>query len=486
MNLFAKIFIGFWLSSAAIVVSWMLAAQYFDPVPSGFDSGSNSHPPDQGPPPRAEGPPPRGEAPPPRGKRPSRGDRNGQKRLEGPKPPRSMFRIYYGLQNVEAEELPGWIKQQEEKENIDILLVDKAGTEIFGRSLVPGAKTVASKLAGFRRRTTHREGKVQLFGQELYRPEWGQLSMIIATHPPASPLVTLVMEHLWLRLLLALIISGGISYLISRYLTRSLKNLQQASRALAEGNLDTRIEVATRGGDETAHLARDFNSMASQLQEQIQAQKRLLNDVSHELRSPLARLKVALALAERDPSRVAELLSRIDRETERLDELIGQLLTAPDTSIELEDSIDLVSLLAELCDDAKFEVQTEHKNIVFETASQEAVVRSHGDLLKKALENVIRNALHYSPPESSVQVRLLDVNGRYRISVQDAGPGIPEPELEKIFEAFYRVDEARQRETGGFGLGLSIAHRVITQHRGSISACNMQPGLQICIDLPIA
>lgn len=474
MNLFAKIFIGFWLSSAAILASWMLAAQYFDPVPAGFENRGSPLSSSKHPPPGGEGPrPPRVE-----GRGPGRGD--------AARPPRSMFRIYYGLQNVEADELPAWIEQQEKKENIDIFLVDKSGEEIFGRRLVPGADKVAEKLAGFRRRTTHREGKVLLFGQELYRAEWGQLSMIIANHPPASPLVTLVMEHLWLRLLLALIISGGISYLISRYLTRSLNSLQLASRALAEGNLDTRIEVASRGGDETAHLARDFNTMASQLQEQIQAQKRLLNDVSHELRSPLARLRVALALAERDSARVPEQLSRIDRETVRLDELIGQLLTAPDTTIELEDSIDLVSLLGELCDDARFETQAEHKHITFETASQEEVVRSHGDLLMKALENVIRNALHYTPPEGSVQVKLRRLKDTIRILVQDTGPGIPEPALEKIFEPFYRVDEARQRETGGFGLGLSITHRVITQHRGNIRATNTRPGLQICIELPAA
>jgi len=397
-----------------------------------------------------------------------------------------MFRIYYGLQNVAAEKLPGWIKQQEEKEDIDIFLVDPSGEDIFGRTLSPGAKIVAEKLSGFRRRTSHREGRVVVFGQELYRPEWGQLSMIIVNHPPASPLLLLIMEHLWLRLLLALIISGVISYAISRYLTRSLKGLQMASRALAEGNLDTRIEVAASGGDETAHLARDFNSMAAQLQEQMQAQKRLLNDVSHELRSPLARLRVALALAERDPTRVPEQLARIDRETERLDELIEQLLCVPDTSIELEDSIDLVTLLTELCDDARFEAQTDHKSIVFNAIPPEAIVRSHGDLLKKALENVIRNALHYTPAQSSVRVKLTRENDAFRISVQDAGPGIPEPALEKIFEPFYRVDDARQRETGGFGLGLSIAHRAIAQHRGSISASNIQPGLEICIELPIA
>lgn len=465
MNLFAKIFIGFWLSTAAIVGSWLLAAQYFDPAPEAFENA---------PPPHADNPgPPRGE-----GRRPPRGG--------GPKPPRSMFRIYYGLQNVAADELPAWIKQQEEKEDIDIFLVDQSGADVFGRKLTPGAQIVAEKLSGFRRRTSHREGRIVMFGQELYRSEWGQLSMIIVNHPPASPLLMLIMEHLWLRLLLALIISGAISYAISRYLTRSLKGLQQASRALAEGNLDTRIAVATSGGDETAHLARDFNSMAAQLQEKIQAQKRLLNDVSHELRSPLARLRVALALAERDTSRVPEQLARIERETVRLDELIGQLLTVPDAAVELEDSIDLVTLMTELCDDARFEAQTDGKSISFDTVLPEAIVRSHGDLLKKALENVIRNALHYSPAQRSVQAKLMQDKGDFKILVQDAGPGIPEPALEKIFEPFYRIDDARQRETGGFGLGLSIAHRAIAQHRGSISASNIQPGLEICIKLPAA
>ena len=275
---------------------------------------------------------------------------------------------------------------------------------------------------------------------------------------------------MWLRLLLAVIISGAISYGISRYLTRPLKNLQQASRALADGDLATRIAVPVKGGDETSELARDFNSMAEQLQAKIQAQKRLLGDVSHELRSPLARMRVALALAEKEPSRTAEQLHRIELETERLDTLIEQLLTAPDTRTHMEDSIDLVALLREVCDDAGFEAQAQNKRLQLACAAADAVVRSHADLLKKAFENVIRNAVHYTLPGTCVRVRLTRQGTNWLVCIEDQGPGVPDDQLEKIFEPFYRIDEARQRETGGFGLGLSIARRAIEQHGGTICA----------------
>jgi signal transduction histidine kinase len=458
MNLFAKIFISFWLSTAAIIGSWLLAAQYFDPPPEAFES-FDKPPPGKGRPDR----PPRPDA--------------------SPGPPRQIFRLSYGLQTVAADELPKWITKQEKKHNIEIFLIDQQGTEIFGKQLTPGVDKVLQKLSGFRRRTNHREGRTMFFGQEFHRPEWGPVNLIIAQATPASPFIRYITEHLWLRLLLALLISGAISYTVSRYLTRPLKSLQQASRSLAEGDLNTRISVPASGGDETDELGRDFNSMASQLQEKIQAQRRLLNDVSHELRSPLARLRVALALAEKDPASTSQQLQRIDRETERLDELIGQLLAVPDATIELEDSLDLVSLLRELCGDAHFECQQHDKQVHFYSETDEAVVRTHSDLLKKALENVIRNAVNYSPKGTSVDVALSQASDSLVITVDDSGPGIPEAELQQIFEPFYRVDTARQRETGGFGLGLSIARRAIEQHTGTIRAANRHPGLRITIEL---
>ena len=398
--------------------------------------------------------------------------------------PRNMFRIYYGLQNVSAENLRGWIREQEKKEDIDIRLLNERGEEIFERELLPGTDKILQRLSGFRRRAALREEKLMLFGQQLYRPEWGSLNLIIGARPPASPIVKLLTEHLWLRLLLALLISGAISYAVSRYLTKPLKSLQLASRELADGNLATRLQVSDRGGDETDELARDFNSMAEQLQEKIQAQKRLLNDVSHELRSPLARLRVALALAEREPQRVAEQLQRIEMETERLDELIGQLLSVPDTQIDMEDSLDLVGLLQQLCADADYEAQNADRRIEFASHLDEVIVRTHGDLLKKALENIIRNAMHYTPTGTAVGVSLGANNGSWLITVDDTGPGIPDADLERIFQPFYRIDEARQRETGGYGLGLSIARRAVEQHGGSIVAENREQGLRVTIRLP--
>ena len=308
--------------------------------------------------------------------------------------------------------------------------------------------------------------------------------MVLAFDRPASPVLRALREQLWLRLLLALVISGLISFAVSRYLTRPLKRLQLASRQLATGDLDVRIPVPGRGGDETVELARDFNSMAEQLQDKIQAQRRLLHDVSHELRSPLARLRVALALAERDPGTSAEQLRRIDRETERLDELIGQLLVIPDAPLELHDSVDLVGLLRELVEDAGFEAGEQHKSIALVTRLSEAVVPTHGDLLKKAFENVIRNALAHTPRQEQVAVELRSTDGNYAIEVIDRGPGIPTDALERVFEPFFRLDESRQRDTGGYGLGLSIAKRAVAQHGGEISARNTSQGLCVTITLP--
>ncbi len=512
MNLFAKIFLGFWLSMIAIIVSWLLAGRYFVLYDGGFPDFPH---PSQQAAPAAERPPPAGVALPgasrPGGDRLG-GDRAGisQQTLVSPMLPgpgfrdlgpgsHSIYRIFYGLQTVARDELEDWIRERENEDGLDIRLVDSEGREIFDRKLIPGSEAVISRLAGFRRRVLHRENDRMMFGQEMFRPEWGQLKLIIVPRPPASPLIAFLTRHLWLRLLIAVLISGAISYLVSRYLTRPLKHLQRASRELADGNLAARIDVPERGGDETDALARDFNSMAAQLQDKITAQKRLLSDVSHELRSPLARMRVALALAEKDPQRSPEQMLRIERETTLLDELIGQLLTTPDSASSMEDSLDLVSLLQAVCDDAAFEAKAEGKSVVFQTELSEALQRSHGEQLKRAFENVIRNAVRYTPSDTSVTVRLSQkplgrhTNG-YKVVVEDCGPGAPEPELERIFEPFYRIDEARQRETGGFGLGLSIARRAIEQHRGSITAENRQgcaaggdaqlTGLRVSITLP--
>jgi signal transduction histidine kinase len=471
LNLHGKVFLGFWLSMLGIVGAWLITDQYIKQFPEHQEVRQDLNL-DFGEPPPREFDGPRSRRPPHR---------------DSPPPPRAIFRIHYALQNLPLEELPEWIEDLESKMNMRVLVYNRQGHEIFQAKEVPGSFEVLEKLGGERRRASLRQSDKVFYAQEIFRPEEGRLAAVIVSLPPRSPFLHALTQYLWLRLLLAVIFTALISFFVSRFLTRPLKALQLAARRLAEGELDTRIDVPISGGDESARLGRDFNTMADQLQQQIEAQKRLLNDVSHELRSPLARLRVALALAERDPENAEAQLTRIDHETERLDELIGQLLEMPDYDLELEDSIDLVGLLEELCADAHYEAQLQQKQVVLSCEPAEAVQPTKGDLLKKALENVIRNAVHYTSEHSEVEVSLICLENTYQIRVCDQGIGAPEEMLEKLFEPFFRVDEARTRETGGYGLGLSIARQAILRHKGAIRAFNRtgyEAGLCIEIDLP--
>ena len=266
-------------------------------------------------------------------------------------------------------------------------------------------------------------------------------------------------------------------------MTRRISALRKATENLANGDLDSRIDVPDCGGDETAELGRDFNRMADQIKEQLKARERLLHDVSHELRSPLARLRLASTLAqESDNSK--NYLQRIDHEVERLDSLISQLLIPPDDTFHGEDSIDLTALIKELIADASFEAEPEGKQVNFECNLDEALINTSGDLLHKAFDNIIRNAVSYTATDTSVDISLTASINELEIRVKDHGPGVPEKDLEKLFDSFYRVDTARERTTGGYGLGLSIARRAIEQYGGSIRAENTGDGLTVTARLP--
>ena len=224
---------------------------------------------------------------------------------------------------------------------------------------------VAEQLRGRKRRAHLETSRERLLAHDVYRAELGHIRAVVSLPTGRSPVITTLGENPWLRVALAVLISGLICYLLSRLMTGRLKELRLASRRLAGGELEARIAVRESGGDETDELARDFNSMASQLQERVDAQRRLLSDVSHELRSPLARLRIALALAQEDRDNEAQYLQRIEHETERLEELIGQLLSSQGGNIELDTHIDLVPLLQQLCADANFEARASGAREVF-------------------------------------------------------------------------------------------------------------------------
>ena len=443
-NLFVKIFLGFWLVTITILGSWLIAARYFESIPQATHSGNPAGP-----------------------------------------PPRFMKQLMYDLQNRSDAELPALLKTAKQKHGFDIYLLKRDGQDLYGRNLAPGVSDINRQLKGRHRRAFLETPDYHLLGHHIYRSEQGRLNAIVAFKPPRRGLINALGKNLWLRVTLAALVSGVVCFLLSRAMTNRFKQLRLASRRLARGDLATRIAVRNKGGDETDELARDFNSMAEQIERQIKSQKRLLSDVSHELRSPLARLRIALALAQEDTPNSTRHLQRIDHEAERLEELIEQLLSSQVSGSSLDVHVDLVTLLTELCADASFEGEAAGKRVQFSCDMDEAVVITHGDLLKKTFENILRNAVAYTSDNSVVHAQLSRSSEMFVVRVEDQGPGIAESELDRVFDEFYRVDTARPRETGGYGLGLSIAKRAITRHHGNISAQNTANGLAIIVSLPV-
>jgi two-component system sensor histidine kinase CpxA len=294
------------------------------------------------------------------------------------------------------------------------------------------------------------------------------------------------------RIAVAILIVGLVCYLLGLYLTSPLKKLQSTVKSFAEGNLNVRVspELGNRG-DELADLGREFDHMAERIEALISSQKRLLADISHELRSPLARLSVALELARKNivDGRPAPALDRIEQESDRMNQLVGQLLTLTRLESGAErvppETVSLEDLLQQVIDDADFEAKSVGKR-VHAIHMDQCRVKGSSELLRSAVENVIRNAIRYTSEGTAVEVSLNWRLDTAVLTVRDHGPGVPEEELKHIFEPFYRVSEARERSSGGVGLGLSIADRTVKLHGGAIRAENIGDGLLITIDLPLA
>jgi two-component system sensor histidine kinase CpxA len=304
------------------------------------------------------------------------------------------------------------------------------------------------------------------------------------------------------QLPVAIAVGGATTFVLVLVFTRPLVKLRKAARELAQGNFRTRVtEPASKSvffrGDEFQALVHDFNHMAERLESLVGAQQLLLRDVSHELRSPLARLNVALELAREDVDPDTEIethLGRIERETERLNKLIGQLLTL--SSMEAIDHVNsfepisLNELVEQVIPDAVYEAQQRQCSVTFR-ANAEYVIHGNRELLYRAVENVLRNAIRYTEENSEVKIRLAaeprEMSRVAVLEISDRGPGIPETELRSIFQPFYRVDRARSAGTGGFGVGLAIAERAVKLHHGEMRAFNRAGGgTTVRLQLPIA
>ena len=295
-------------------------------------------------------------------------------------------------------------------------------------------------------------------------------------------------------LLIAVLTSGLVCYLLAGYLTAPVVRLRAATQKLAAGDLTARAGVKSNRHDEIGELVRDFDGMAGRMETLVGEQNRLLNDISHELRSPLARLNVALGLArQRTGPEAASALDRMELESGRLEEMIDRLLTLSrlEAGQELLDrsSLQLGELIQEIAKDADFEAQSRNCQVVA-VVEQECAVTGSPALLRSAIENVVRNATRYTIEGTAVEVRLQNEVSSGRsvavIRVGDHGPGVPEGALEKLFHPFFRVDDARGRQTGGSGLGLAITERAVRLHGGTVSAANLPAGgLMVEIRLPL-
>ena len=305
------------------------------------------------------------------------------------------------------------------------------------------------------------------------------------------------------RLLIGLIISVLVTFGITMVITRPIGSLREAARQLAAGNLRARAKWPKgrknpKRSDELWGLVYDFNEMADRLESLVDAQMLLLRDVSHELRSPLARLSVALELAreEAQPG-MEDQLERIERETGRLNALIGQLLSLShlESTTRLPERlpVSLRCLVKELLPDMEYEAQRRNCRVIFEDAGDASRDKIQGspELLCRAAENVIRNAIAYTAEGTSVEIQLTDeyrAGERFTVlRVRDHGPGVPEEALQSIFRPFYRLDLSRQRSTGGYGVGLAITDRAVRLHGGAVTARNATGGgLVVEMRLPVA
>ena len=275
-------------------------------------------------------------------------------------------------------------------------------------------------------------------------------------------------------------------YWLALHLTSPVRQLQKAVERFGGGDFTARVGSNRR--DELGQLANTFDRMAGRIETLLAAERRLLLDISHELRSPLARLGVAVELARTGEDREAAL-NRIQKESDRLTALLGLLLQVTraegDPRSLRRDHVRLDELVQQLVEDSAIEAAARGCQLVF-GERQPVTVEGDPELLRRAMENVIRNAIRYAPPATAVEVTLGRRNGAAVVDVRDHGPGVPEEALPRLFDAFYRVEKSRATSSGGIGLGLSIARRAIELHKGEIHARNAQPGLEVEIELPIA
>jgi two-component system OmpR family sensor kinase len=395
----------------------------------------------------------------------------------------------------------------------DLYIIGPDGQDILGRRLSDSA---ARRLEYFNRESMSepepdafppppapppapppRNFRPQRAAPQIVGPDGSAYTVLLVPRRP-SIFGALSLPGISLMILcIALVVSAFASWWLAQHLSAPIRRIQEGARALASENLDARGGASLRVSaglegrrDEVAVLARDFDAMADGLIANRAAVTRLLRDISHELRSPLARMRLAVGLARQPTADSARQLDRLEREIERLDDLISQVLKlarlhGTDAPIERE-PFDIGEMIEEIVHDANFEGAAKGCTVSIAGAPGLSV-NGNRELLRSAVENVLRNAVRYSPPGAPVDVTVERGEGGLAVWIRDRGPGVPAGDLERIFEPFFRVAESRDRNTGGEGIGLAITSQVMRAHGGAAKAGNRAGGgLEVRLGLPPA
>ena len=306
----------------------------------------------------------------------------------------------------------------------------------------------------------------------------GQSRLIVLTPPPFN-IWAFVPYYL---LILAAVV--GISWLLAIGIVRPVRQVARAVGRFGQGDLTMRVDVTRR--DEIGDLARAFNDMAERIETLLTAERRLLQDISHELRSPLARLNIAIELARRADDREAAA-ARLQKEADRLASLVGSLIEVTriegDRTLQKFESVSAREIVDGVVEGCELEADARHCRIVVHNQATRTLL-GHRELLWRAIENVLRNAIRYAPRDTEVTVDAQDSSSGVTICIRDAGTGVPEADLPRLVQPFFRVEEARDAASGGIGLGLSIASRAVQLHQGTIIVENAHPGLRVTINIP--
>jgi two-component system, OmpR family, sensor kinase len=368
----------------------------------------------------------------------------------------------------------------------NLFVIGPDGKDLLGRRLPESA---ARRLESINREPVPGNFRPSRAAPQIVAADGSTYTVVVTPRRP-SIFGALSLPAISLTILgIALIVSALTSWWLAEHLSAPIRRIQAGARALASENLDVRVSAGLEGRkDELAVLARDFDAMADQLRANRSATTQLLRDISHELRSPLARMRVALGLARQPPADLTRQLDRLEREIERLDSMISQVLKlarlhGTDALLERE-RFELDDVIEEVVRDANFEGAVKNCRVSLQGAANNAVLGNR-ELLRSAIENVLRNAVRYSPSDTTVEMQIARAGSGLEIVIRDNGPGVPAADLERIFEPFYRVAESRDRDSGGEGIGLAITSQVMKAHGGSARAVNANSGgLEVRLSLP--